>query len=142
MSAIADNKQLGRSFFEEMLSKGNFALAEKILSDDIVMHHPASKDPIRGREAVAGMLAGFRAGFSDLHLTVDQVVAEDDKVALRWRARGTHDGNLFGIPASGNKMDVFGISIVKIAGGKIVEDWVSEDSLGVFTQIGVIPPMG
>lgn len=140
--SIVENKKIGQAFFVDMLGTGNFDLSKELMTSDVIMHHPASKDPICGVEAVTGLLAGFRAGFPDLKLSVDQMVAEDDKVAIRWRAQGTHNGNLFGIPPSGKAMDVYGTSIVQIRDGKIVEDWVSEDSLGVFTQIGVIPPMG
>lgn len=138
----ADNKSIARRFFEDMLGTGNWDIADQILAPDVLMHHPSSPEPLRGLEAVKGLLSAFRTGFPDLHLTVEDEIGEGDKVAVRWRARGTHTDNLFGIPPSGKRMNVAGISILRIAGGKIVEDWVAEDSLGLMQQIGVIPPMG
>ncbi len=137
--SLAENKVCGRRFFEEMLGTGNFKLAEELISDDVVMHHPSSPTPVNGREAVVGMLGAFRAGFPDLKMVAEDVFGEDDKVTVRWRATGTHTAELFGIPASGKSMNVAGISVLKLANGKIVVDWVAEDSLGLMKQIGVIP---
>ncbi len=136
---MSDSKTLGRRFFEDILSKGDWKLAEEILAADIIMHHPASPVPINGREAVVGMLAAFRAGFPDLHLEVEDVIGEGDKAAVRWRAIGTNTGDLFGMPPTGKGMNVAGISVVQVASGQIVEDWVSEDTMGMMKQLGVIP---
>ncbi len=137
--SLAENKVCGRRFFEEMLGTGNFTLAEELMSDDVVMYHPSSPTPLKGREAVTGMLSTFRAGFPDLKMVVEDVFGEDDKVAIRWRVTGTQTGELFGIPASGKSMNVSGISILRLVNGKIIDDWVAEDSLGLMKQIGVIP---
>jgi steroid delta-isomerase-like uncharacterized protein len=137
--SLTENKVCGRRFFEEMLGTGNFELAEELMSNDVVMHHPSSPTPLKGREAVTGMLSTFRAGFPDLKMVVEDVFGEDDKVAIRWRVTGTQTAELFGIPASGKSMDVTGISVLRLSNGIIVEDWVAEDSLGMMKQIGVIP---
>ncbi|MFC1575229.1 ester cyclase [Gemmatimonadota bacterium] len=136
---MADNQTIGRRFFEEMLGEGNWELAKELTIDEVVMHHPASPTPVEGRESVVGMLAAFRGGFPDLNMAVEDVFGEGDMVAVRWRARGTHTAELFGIPASGKSMNVGGISLLRIENGKVVEDWVAEDSLGLMKQIGVIP---
>ena len=136
---MADNKTVGRRFFEDMLAKGNWALAEELTTPDLVMHHPASPTPINGREAVVGMLQGFRAGFPNLNIVAEDVFGEGDKVAVRWRATGTHTADLFGIPPTGKAMNVAGISLVRMANGKIAEDWVAEDTHGLMRQLGVIP---
>ncbi|UCG80829.1 MAG: ester cyclase [Desulfobacterales bacterium] len=140
--SLADNKLVGRRFFEDMLAKGDWAIAEKLMSQDIVMHHPSSPTPVNGREAVVGFLKAFRAGFPDLKMVAEDVFGEGNKVAVRWRASGTHEAELFGIPPTGKSMNVAGISILRIVDGKIVEDWVSEDSLGLMQQLGIIPAMG
>jgi steroid delta-isomerase-like uncharacterized protein len=136
---MLDNNTLGRRFIEDILSKGDWKLAEELMSPDVVMHHPASPVPFSGRDAVIGMLQGFRAGFPDLQLVAEDVIAEGDKVAVRWRATGTHTGELFGMPPSGKSMNVAGISIVRAARGQIVEDLVAEDTMGMMKQLGVIP---
>jgi steroid delta-isomerase-like uncharacterized protein len=138
MSTV-DYKSIGRRFFEDMLGTANWAAAEEIMTADVVMHHPSSPVPVAGREAVVGFLGAFRAGFPDLHMVAEDVFAEGDKVAVRWHVTGTHTESLFGIPPTGKKMDVAGISVLRVADGKIVEDWVSEDSLGMMKQLGIIP---
>ncbi len=134
----SDNRQLGRRFFEETLGKGKWDAAPEFVSEQVVMHHPSSPEPVRGLPAVQGFLSQFRNGFSDFNMNVEDVVEGGDKVTVRWRARGTHDNTLFGIPPTGKQMNVAGISVLRIANGKIAEDWVSEDSLGLMQQLGVI----
>jgi steroid delta-isomerase-like uncharacterized protein len=136
---MSDNKTVSRSFFEEMLAKGNWALAEELTTSDVVMHHPASPTPVSGREAVVGFLQAFRAGFPNLNIVAEDVFGEGDKVSVRWRATGTHSANLFGIPPTGKSMNVAGISVVRMENGKIAEDWVAEDTMGLMKQLGVIP---
>jgi steroid delta-isomerase-like uncharacterized protein len=137
-----DNVSIGRSFFENVLGKGDWASGDQIMASDMVMYHPSSPEPVRSSEAIKGFLGAFRAGFPDLNMTVEFAFGQGEMVAVRWRARGTHTASLFGIPASGKSMNVAGISILRIVDGKIVEDWVAEDTIGLMQQIGVIPPMG
>ena len=79
----------------------------------------------------------FRAGFPDLQMSVQDAFASGDKAAIRWQMQGTHTANLFGIPPSNKHVTVNGISIVQAKDGKIVEDWVAEDTMGLMQQIGV-----
>ena len=138
-----DAVTLGNRFFVDILGKGDWNAADEIVANDIVMHHPASPVPIEGREAVQGMLGAFRAGFpGDFQMTVVDVFGSGDKATVRWRMQGTHTADLFGIPASNKAVDVNGISVVRVAGGKIVEDWVAEDTMGLMQQIGVVPTQG
>jgi predicted ester cyclase len=136
------NTATGQRFFEDMLGKANWALADEILSKDIVMHHPSSPQPVAGAQAVVGFLGAFRAGFPNMSMKVELAFGEGDMVAVRWRMSGTHTAELFGIPPTGKPVSVVGISLLRFANGKVVEDWVSEDSLGLMQQIGVIPAMG
>jgi steroid delta-isomerase-like uncharacterized protein len=140
--SVENNISIGRKFFEVVLSKGDWAEGDRLMTPDIVMHHPSSPEPIRGADAVKGFLSAFRAGFPDINLSVELAFADEKMVAVRWRARGTHTAPLFGIPPSGKSMNVVGTSIFHIENGKIVEDWVSEDTLGLMQQLGVIPAMG
>ena len=128
---------LGRRFFEDLLSPGNWEVGTKILAQNIVMHHPASLVPIEGWPAVQGMLAAFRAGFPDLHITVQDSFGAGDRAVVRWQMTGTHTADLFGMPPTGKAVTVNGISIVREAGGLIVEDWVSEDTAGMMRQLGM-----
>jgi predicted ester cyclase len=83
------------------------------------------------------MLAAFRAGFPDLHITVQDSFGAGDRAVVRWQMTGTHTADLFGMPPTGKAVTVNGISIVREAGGLIVEDWVSEDTAGMMRQLGM-----
>jgi len=123
----------------EMFSSGDLSIADEIYSEDYVGHDPAQPAPIRGIEEAKAEVAGYRAAFSDLQVAIDHQVAEGDYVVTRWTARGTHDGELFGIAPTGNSVTTTGITIVRIAGGKIAEDHTQWDALGLMQQIGAVP---
>lgn len=127
---------LGRRFFEDLLSPGNWALGPEILAQDVVMHHPASPVPIEGWPAVQGMLSAFRAGFPDLHIKVQDAFGVGDRAVVRWQMTGTHTSDLFGMPPTGKAVTVNGMSLVREVGGLIVEDWVAEDTAGLMRQLG------
>ncbi len=77
----------------------------------------------------------------DLHLAVEDVAGDEEKVASRWRAHGTHTEEMFGIPATGKSIEIHGISFFRFSDGKISEDWVEENTLSVLQQLGVLPPL-
>ena len=134
-------KAIFRRVFEEVYNQGKLNVADEIYAADYVLHNPASPE-IRGPEALKQFFAMYRAAFPDLHYTVEDLIAEGDKVVARWTATGTHQGELMGIPPTGKQVVVTGISIVRITGGKIVEDDSNHDALGMLQQLGVIPAMG
>jgi predicted ester cyclase len=84
-------------------------------------------------------VAGYRRAFPDARSTVEEQVAEGDKVVTRWRARGTHRGELGPFPATGRAFEMEGVTIERIAGGRIVEVWVARDELGLLRQLGLVP---
>jgi hypothetical protein len=84
----------------------------------------------------------LRSGFPDLQRTIDDLIAKGDKVVLRWTTRGTHQGEAFGVPATGRAMVVMGIEIYRVAGDKLVERWSEVDMLGQMQQLGGIPAPG
>lgn len=133
------SKEISRRFFEEVLSTGDWSVGEEIFAPDVVMHHPSAPEPIRGYEAVKGMLSMFRAGLPDLQITVEKVIEEGDTTVSLWRARATHTADLFGIPPTDKSVNIQGVSILRFADGKIVEDTVLEDTFGMMQQLGVIP---
>jgi len=135
------NTAIARKFFEDMIGKANWAVADEILASDVVMHHPSSPAPVAGREAVTGFLNAFRAGFPDMNMQVESAFGDDQQIAVRWKMNGTHTQELFGIPPTNKNVTVKGISVLRVADGKVAEDWVSEDSLGLMTQLGLIPAM-
>jgi steroid delta-isomerase-like uncharacterized protein len=134
------NKAAARRFMEVVLGTGDWDGAEDILDPDVVMIHPSSPEPVRGFDAVKGMLSGFRAAFPDLTITAEEEVGEGDKVVVRWTFRGTHTADLFGLPATNKHAEMPGMSWFTFAAdGKIVEDRVCEDTLGLMRQLGVAP---
>ena len=135
------NTILAKRFFEDMIGKADWSVANEILAPDAVMHHPSSPAPVAGREAMTGFLGAFRAGFPDMNMQVENAFGDGDQIAVRWKMSGTHTAVLFGIPPSGKSVTVKGISVLRVANGVIVEDWVAEDSLGLMVQLGLVPAM-
>lgn len=114
--------------------------------DEVFASHFVDHTPMPGRE---GTKEGFKAvaialqvAVPDGHTTLDNVVAERDKVAYRWMFRGTHKGPLMGIPATGKPITITGITIDRVANGQIVERWSQVDSLGMMQQLGLVPAPG
>lgn len=135
------NKAIARREVEEAFSKGNLDVLEDIIAPDYVSHDPGIPEPIRGLEGVRQLVAGYRQAFPDLQVTIEDQIAEGERVVTRWSARGTHQGDLWGIAPTGKQATVTGISIERIVGGKIVEDWTNWDTLGLMQQLGVVPAM-
>ena len=112
--------------------------------DPQYIHHDPSLPPElqRGREAYKQVVSLFLSGFPDLKTTVDDIVAEGDRVACRWTFRGTQRGEMMGIPPTGKRVLGSGMSIHRIADGKIAEGWFNFDTLGMLQQLGAIPAPG
>ncbi len=138
--SLEENKAIVNRSTEELWNKGNIAVIDDLYTTDFILHDPAQGDGDLGyfKQYASGVLAGI----PDLHIATDDLIAEGDQVVKRWTARGTHKGEFMGVPATGNKIEVKGIEIFRITGGKIAEIWSVLDSLTLMQQIGVIPPMG
>ena len=134
-----DLKAVVRRELEEVYGAGNFDVADEIVAADFVGHDPAMPEPIRGPAGVKEAAGGYRAAFPDLRLTIEAQVSEGDLVATRWRAAGTHQGELFGIAPTGKQATVTGTSITRVSGGMIAEDWTNWDTLGLLQQLGAVP---
>jgi steroid delta-isomerase-like uncharacterized protein len=137
--AIEANKVLARRIFDEM-NRGNLAIVDEVYVPDYV-HHDPSLPPAwqRGRDNYRQGVSTLFTAFPDLHGTVEELIAEGDKVAVRVSWRGTHKGELMGIPPSGKRVEFGFMSIVRIVDGKVAEGWVNFDALGMMQQIGAIP---
>ena len=126
---------------EELWNTGNMTIADEIYASDFVNHDPNAPD-VRDLESYKGFISMTRTGLPDFHVTIEDLVAEGDKVASRWTARGTHQGEFFCIPPTGKQATWTSIHIYRFAGGKIVEAWWIKDVMGLLQQLGVIPPPG
>ncbi|HKZ86060.1 MAG TPA: ester cyclase [Anaerolineae bacterium] len=137
-----ENKAFARrayDAFNQGLRTGNLAALDEVIAGNMVDHNPApGQGP--GLEGAKQVFTQFFAAFPDLQFTVEDMIAEGDKVASRITARGTHKGDFQGIPATGKQVMQTGIDILRIAGGKIVERWGEFDNLGLLQQLGVVPP--
>ena len=135
-----ENKALVRREIEELFNHtGDLDVAEEVYAPDFVGHDPTMPEDLRGVEAVRQFAAGFRSAFPDLTCTIEDQLAEGDKVVTRWRASGTHEGETEDLgPSTGNRMEITGISIERISEGKVVEAWDNYDALGMMQQLGLI----
>jgi len=141
--SIKEIKELGRHLVEEW-NKGKaaaMAVMDELYAPDVVFHGGTGED-IRGLKGYKQVLSEFFSAFPDVHFTFDDMVVEGDKVATRWTITGTHKGEFRGIPPTNKKVTIWGISIDRIAGGKVVEEWERFDTLGFMQQLGLIPPLG
>ncbi|MBI4493819.1 MAG: ester cyclase [Chloroflexi bacterium] len=137
-----DNKAIAGRFVQAWGKKGGANIVDELAAPDISVAYPVLPQPIHGREAFKELLHQVYAGLPDGETTVDEVIAEGDKVVVRWTARGTHQGELMGVPPTGRHLAWTGITIYRLAGGKVVEELGVGDSLGMFQQLGVIPGPG
>ena len=136
------NKQLVRRAVEEIWNRGNYAVIDEFVASDFIVHASALADEIHGPEGATHFYTTLREAFPDIHFTIEDQVAEGDRVVTRWAARATHNGNFQGIPATGKQATLTGIDIDRIVNGKVVECWPNVDELGLLQQLGVIPAPG
>jgi steroid delta-isomerase-like uncharacterized protein len=143
MSVSAEeNKTIARRWFEEVFNAQNFEVADEITAQDTVNHDPTLTDLPSGPEGDRHVVNLYHGAFPDAQITVEEQIAEGDRVVTRWTGRGTHQGELLGIPPSGNRVEISGITINRISGGKIAETWTNYDALGMMQQIGAVPSPG
>jgi len=136
-----ENKAIVRRGIEEIINKANLAVVDELMATNYVSHGPGGQE-VNGPEGFKQLITMYRTAFPDLHYTVEHLIAEGDKVVAHYTARGTHQGDLMGIAPTGKQVTVTAMSINRIVGGKIVEEWESVDQLAMLQQIGVVPPMG
>jgi steroid delta-isomerase-like uncharacterized protein len=137
---VEDNKAVVRREMAELFNHtGDLDLVEEIIAPDYVSYEPTSGET-RGIEGARQFAATYRQAFPDLENTIEDMVAEGDEVVVRFRARGTHQGETeaFG-PPTGKQMEITGITIKRVSDGKIVEAWTNFDALGMMQQLGMIP---
>jgi steroid delta-isomerase-like uncharacterized protein len=134
------NKAIVRRAFEEPW-KGNLDVVDELIATNYIGHDPANPEPLRGPEGVKDFVSVYRAAFPDARITVEQQLAEGDLVATRWSGRGTHEGELMGISPTGKQATVTGLTISRLEGGKIVEEFQNWDTFGLMQQLGVVPEL-
>jgi steroid delta-isomerase-like uncharacterized protein len=133
-----ESKALVGRFVEEAFNRGNLGVADEVYASGFVSHEPAGRVE-RTPEYVKGFVRAYRDAFPDGRTTVEAVISESDRVAYRWSFRGTHEGELMGIPPTGERVTITGITVDRLSGGKIEEEWNIFDQLGLLRQLGVAP---
>ena len=142
MSAEENKDQIRR--WIEVVDDGIEAVQASIdqfVAPNHVVHYPGGLD-LRGHEAFIEHIAVFRNAFPDMRHTIEDMIAEDDKVVIRFTNRGTHKGEFIGIAPTGKEVVYTAISIARIVEGKAVETWAEFDAFGFFQQLGAVPPLG
>jgi len=136
-----ENKALVRREIEELFNHtGDLDVAEEVYAPDFVGHDPTMPEDLHGVEAARQFAAGMRSAFPDLTCTIEDQIAEGEKVVTRWSASGTHQGETEELgPPTHNRMEITGISIERISEGKVVESWDNYDAMGMMQQLGHIP---
>src|SRR5436305_11236944 len=134
---VQDNKNLVRRFWEEIWNQGNMAVADEIVASNFVLYRPNGQ--MNGPQGLKRWVTTVRAASPDMQFTLDDTIAEGDKVVTRWTGRGTNTGPFAGRPPTGKQVTLTGISIFRIENDKIVEDRLEEDVLGFMQQIGALP---
>ena len=133
--SLEHNRELVRTFNEEVWGKGRVELIDQLFAADFVDHYTAPGGP-PGRDGIKYDVERIRAAFPDLEIKTEDIVCEGDKAALRWSGRGTYQGGFPGIPATGRPVTMSGMHFYRIREGRIVERWEEFDGTGVMRQLG------
>jgi steroid delta-isomerase-like uncharacterized protein len=135
------NKAIVRRLFTELWNNGNLSVADEVFAPNYAHYDPSTPDFGRGPDSEKKRAALYRAAFPDLHLTIEDVIAEGETVMTRWSCRGSHKGDLNGIAPTGKHITISGVTVARVSNGKIVEGYVNWDALGLMQQLGVVPQL-
>jgi steroid delta-isomerase-like uncharacterized protein len=135
--STAENEAIVRRWLEEGWNQGNLAVVDELFAAGYVLHGTNGSRTL-SPEQIKRIFVRNRIAFPDLHLTIEDMIAAGDKVVTRWTARGTHRGEFRGTPPTGRPVTWTGITIERIANGRITEAWDHWDELGLLRQLGAI----
>ena len=133
-----ENKVRVRRFYEKVFNQKNLAAIDDFVAPNVIDHSlpPGAPGGIEGVRLTIGM---FVTAFPDLHLTVEDLIAEGDRVVARWPLRGTHQGASLGMPPTGKQFTMPGVSLLRLESGTAVEAWIVQDQLSMLQQLGLVP---
>ena len=135
----AEANKLAMSRFVDFINAASEKLATELISPDAIFYVPGRSEPMRGPAGYLSIIQMMRGGFPDIQWTLEEMVAEGDKVAARFTMRGTHRGSFFGVSPSGNKISVQALNIYRLSEGQFVEEHGQPDLLALLRQIGAEP---
>ena len=131
-----DNGQIARAFFAEVWSRGKLDFIDQNFDRSFQSHE--TLEPNGNLELLKNKVQMYRSAFPDVVVAADELTEAGDKVLVRWTARGTHRGNLFGKPGTGKRFEVQGLSVLIFRNGKIIEEWTQWDAFGMLRQLGIV----
>jgi len=134
-----ETNKLAMQRFTQFINTADPTLAEELISPEAIFHVPGQVEPMRGPAGYLAVIAMMRGGFPDIQWTIEELIAEEEKVAARFTMRGTQLGVFFGVPPTGKKIQVQAMNFYRFAGGRIVEERGQPDLLGLMQQIGAVP---
>ena len=133
-----EKKALVSRIATDIWNRGDLDVVDEVMVADAPYHGPHMPNGLGDRESWRRAIAGYRGAFPDSHVTFDELIVIRDTVVGRWRATGTHTGQLPGLPPTGKSIAIGGITIYRLVEGKIVEAWEQLDMLGMWEQLGVV----
>jgi steroid delta-isomerase-like uncharacterized protein len=135
---VADNEKIAHRFHMEIFQAGKLDVADELVASNFVAHSPGGPE-VRGPDGVKQWAQAIRSGLPDIRLSHEHAVSQGEHVVIRWSGKGTHKGEMFGVPASGKPVAITGFDEFRIQNGKIVEMWQNWDALGFMQQVGAVP---
>jgi steroid delta-isomerase-like uncharacterized protein len=136
------NKTLSRRSIDEVWNQGKLAVIDELVAANATFNDPSVPGgKFTGPEGMRQFLQVYRGAFPDLRITINDQIAEGDKVVTRWTATGTHKGQFMGIAATDKRATVTGVAIERYQGGQVAESWANYDMLGMLQQLGVVPSL-
>lgn len=137
-----ENKAIFRRFVDEVMNQGKLSAIDELFAPEFIGHINLPPVPPMNREGVKSLFSMYHNAFSGLQTTIEDLIAEDDKVVGFLIVRGTHTGNFMGIPATRKQIAFRTMDIFRITDKKIVEHWAMPDQFSLRQQLGAIPPIG
>jgi predicted ester cyclase len=138
-STPADHERTVRKLIERGFNEGDLDVLDEVLDPAFIEHESVAPGIPPTQEAVRAIIGGLRTGFPDLHLSIEAVDAVGDRVWLRIRATGTHEGPFMGRPPTGRKLAIDVLDVCRMRNGRIVEHWGVPDHLSAMDQLGLLP---
>ena len=138
MSAETNKLVMGR--FTDFVNTASEKLPDELISPDAIFHVPGRAEPVRGPAGYLAIIGMMREGFPDIQWTLEEMIAEGDRVAARFTMRGTHRGTFFGVPPTGKPIVVQAMNFYRLSRGQFVEERGQPDLLALLQQIGAVPP--
>ncbi len=132
-----ENESLARRYVDQFVNRGNFAVADEILAPGYKRYLSPAAPPLTV-EQQKQRIGGLRLAFPDLHIMLEDVIVEGDRVAFRGVVRGTHQGAFLGLPPTGKQVAVYAFDVIRIEGGKMVEHWGGPDLFNILQQLGAV----